>query len=65
MTTHSWAYQPGPPVYRTAWPTLLGDTPRIIDHVRGTTRVSWKRTLRVRQYLQYLFVQQRCAILYR
>ena len=35
MTTHSWAYQPSHPAYRTAWPTLLGDTRRIIDHVRA------------------------------
>lgn len=35
MTTHSWAYQPSHPAYRTAWPTLLDDTRRIIDHVRG------------------------------
>lgn len=35
MTTHSWAYQPSHPAYRTAWPTLLGDARRIIDHVRG------------------------------
>ncbi len=35
MTTHSWAYQPSHPAYRKAWPTLLGDTRRIIDHVRS------------------------------
>lgn len=35
MTTHSWAYQPSHPAYRTVWPTLLGDARRIIDHVRG------------------------------
>lgn len=35
MTTHSWAYRPTHPAYRTAWPTLVGDTRRIIDHVRA------------------------------
>lgn len=34
MTTHSWAYQPSHPAYRTAWPTIVDDARRIIDHVR-------------------------------
>jgi hypothetical protein len=34
MSTHSWAYQPSHPAYRTAWPTILADTRRIIEHVR-------------------------------
>ncbi len=28
MSTHSWAYQPSHPAYRTAWPTILHDTRR-------------------------------------
>jgi hypothetical protein len=34
MTTHSWAYQPSHLAYRQAWPTIVGDARRIIDHVR-------------------------------
>jgi len=34
MSTHAWAYQPSHPAYRTAWPTILTDTRRIIEHVR-------------------------------
>jgi hypothetical protein len=34
VTVHFWAYQPSHPAYRTAWPTMLADTRRIIDHVR-------------------------------
>jgi hypothetical protein len=34
MSTHSWAYQPSHPAYRTAWPTILHDTRRIVAHVR-------------------------------
>jgi hypothetical protein len=34
MSTRSWAYQPSHPAYRTAWPTILHDTRRIVVHVR-------------------------------
>ncbi len=34
MSTHSWSYQPSQPAYRTAWPTILHDTRRILAHVR-------------------------------
>jgi hypothetical protein len=34
MSTHSWAYQPSHPAYRTAWPTILHDTRRIVGHLR-------------------------------
>ncbi len=36
MYTHHWAYQPSHPAYRTAWPTILHDTHRIIDQIRGS-----------------------------
>jgi len=32
----NWAYQPSHPAYRTAWPTIVADTRRIIDHVHAT-----------------------------
>ncbi len=34
MYSHYWAYQPSHPAYAKAWPTILDDTRRIIEHVR-------------------------------
>jgi len=31
---HRYAYLPGHPAYRAAWPTIVADTRRIFDHVR-------------------------------
>jgi hypothetical protein len=36
MYTHRWAYQPSHPAYREAWPTILHDARRIIDHIHGS-----------------------------
>ena len=38
---------------------------RVLDHLGDADRLSRKRALRAGQYLQRLFVQQRCAVLYR
>jgi hypothetical protein len=36
MYTHRWAYQPAHPAYHAAWPAILDDTGRILDHVAAT-----------------------------